>query len=59
MPSLFIVAKGDDFVGPHHGEKMFELYPGDKNLIRVEGDHNSVRPFFMMDSIAIFFHQLL
>lgn len=23
MPALFIVAKGDDFVKPHHGELMF------------------------------------
>ena len=59
IPALFIVAKGDDFVRPHHGEKMYQVYPGDKNIIRVEGDHNSVRPFFMMDSVAIFFHNVL
>lgn len=38
---------------------MYEKYSGDKNLIRVEGDHNSDRPFFMMDSVAIFFHNVL
>ena len=23
VPSLFVVAKGDDFVRPHHGEKLY------------------------------------
>ncbi len=23
IPSLFVVAKGDDFVRPHHGEKLY------------------------------------
>jgi hypothetical protein len=59
IPALFVVAKGDDFVRPHHGEKLHELYAGDKNLIRVEGDHNSARPFFMMDSVSIFFYNVL
>ena len=59
MPSLFVVANNDDFVKPHHGESMYGLYAGDKNLIRVEGDHNSERPTFLNDSISIFFHNLL
>lgn len=44
IPVLFVVAKGDDFVRPHHGEQMCQKYSGDKNLIKVEGDHNSERP---------------
>ncbi|CDW85425.1 UNKNOWN [Stylonychia lemnae] len=59
IPSLFVTAKGDDFVRPHHGEQLFDKYSGDKNMISVEGDHNSDRPFFMMDSVAIFFHNVL
>lgn len=38
---------------------MYKLYAGDKNIIRVEGDHNSERPSFMNDSVAIFFHNTL
>jgi hypothetical protein len=56
---LFVVAKDDDFVRTHHGEEMYKVYPGDKNFIKVEGDHNSVRPYFMMDSVSIFFHNVL
>jgi hypothetical protein len=38
---------------------MYKIYAGDKNIIRVDGDHNSVRPEFLHDSIAIFFHNTL
>lgn len=58
VPALFVVAKGDDFVRPHHGEKMFHKYAGDKNIIYVEGDHNSDRPDFMLSSVSIFFYNL-
>ncbi len=55
IPSLFVVAKGDDFVKPQHGEDMYSAYGGDKNIIKVEGDHNSARPEFLKTSIGIFF----
>jgi len=58
-PALFVVAKGDDFVMPHHGESLHAKYGGDKNLIRVEGDHNSDRPQFFLDSVSIFFYNTL
>ena len=28
-------------------------------MIRVEGDHNSDRPYFMLDSVSIFFYNVL
>ena len=59
VPSMFVVAKDDNFVKPHHGEAMYKLYGGDKNILRVEGDHNSLRPQFLNDSIAIFFSNIL
>eukprot|EP00450_Noctiluca_scintillans_P026931 CAMPEP_0194515818 /NCGR_PEP_ID=MMETSP0253-20130528/48573_1 /TAXON_ID=2966 /ORGANISM="Noctiluca scintillans" /LENGTH=516 /DNA_ID=CAMNT_0039359603 /DNA_START=21 /DNA_END=1567 /DNA_ORIENTATION=- len=43
IPALFIAAVGDDFIAPHHTNKLFELYTGDKELKMVEGDHNSPR----------------
>jgi hypothetical protein len=56
---MIVIAKGDDFVQPHHGKSIFEAYGGDKNLVEVEGDHNSDRPHFMYDSINIFFKNTL
>ena len=34
---------------------MYKVYAGDKNIIKVEGDHNSSRPEFLKTSIGIFF----
>lgn len=54
IPALFIAAEGDEFVPPHHSQKIYHQYAGDKNVIIVDGDHNSPRPKFMFDSVAIF-----
>ena len=39
--------------------KIYEKYGGDKNLILVEGDHNTPRPKYLYDSIAIFLQSTL
>jgi len=59
IPALFVVAKEDDFVRPHHGESLFREYGGDKKFLRVEGDHNSVRPTHMLSSVGLFFQSML
>jgi len=38
IPCLFVHAKGDDFVKPHHSKKLHEVYPGDKYLVNIEGE---------------------
>ncbi|PHJ21315.1 protein c14orf29 [Cystoisospora suis] len=59
IPALFVVAKEDNFILPSHGEELFAKYAGDRNIVHVAGDHNSVRPRFLNDSAAIFFHTCL
>ncbi|XP_018484122.1 uncharacterized protein LOC108854943 isoform X2 [Raphanus sativus] len=59
VPVLFGHAIDDDFIRPHHSERIYETYIGDKNMIKFEGDHNSPRPQFYFDSINIFFHNVL
>ena len=59
IPVSFIAAKDDTFILPAHTQKLFEKYSGEKTLKIVEGDHNSVRPDYIMDSITIFFHYIL
>lgn len=54
IPALFVAGEHDDFIKKHHSEQLYEKYAGDKNLIIVEGDHNSPRPKFMFDSASIF-----
>eukprot|EP01098_Paradermamoeba_levis_P001572 TRINITY_DN1183_c0_g1_i5.p1 TRINITY_DN1183_c0_g1~~TRINITY_DN1183_c0_g1_i5.p1 ORF type:complete len:372 (-),score=96.68 TRINITY_DN1183_c0_g1_i5:140-1255(-) len=59
IPALFAHGEGDTFIQPHHSKQIQEKYEGDKNLILFEGDHNSSRPEFFYDSVAIFFHNTL
>lgn len=59
VPALFIAAEHDQFIIPKHSQTIYEKYGGDKNLILVEGDHNSIRPRYMYDSVAIFLQQTL
>ncbi|KAK4755751.1 hypothetical protein SAY87_009508 [Trapa incisa] len=59
VPVLLGHATDDDFIRPHHSDRIFEVYMGDKNIIKFEGDHNSPRPQFYFDSINIFFHNVL
>ncbi|GMH08377.1 hypothetical protein Nepgr_010217 [Nepenthes gracilis] len=59
VPVLLGHAIDDDFIQPHHSERIFDAYVGDKNIIKFEGDHNSPRPQFYFDSISIFFNNVL
>lgn len=59
IPALFAAANSDDFILPHHSEELHAAYAGDKNLVKLEGDHNSPRPSFFFDSVVIFFHNTL
>ncbi|KAL3828835.1 hypothetical protein ACJIZ3_017637 [Penstemon smallii] len=59
VPVLFGHAIDDDFIQPHHSDRIFDTYVGDKNIIKFEGDHNSPRPQFYFDSISIFFNNVL
>merc|ERR1719478_805708 len=59
IPALFTAAYNDSFIRPHHAKQLHEAYAGDKNFVMVEGDHNSARSKFFMDSVAIFFFNTL
>eukprot|EP01017_Pseudomicrothorax_dubius_P045985 TRINITY_DN8039_c0_g2_i5.p1 TRINITY_DN8039_c0_g2~~TRINITY_DN8039_c0_g2_i5.p1 ORF type:complete len:346 (-),score=93.70 TRINITY_DN8039_c0_g2_i5:35-1072(-) len=59
VPAMFIAGKQDAFIEPHHTKKLYEEYAGDKTLSMVDGDHNSPRPHYTLDAIAIFFYQRL
>lgn len=59
VPVLFGHAVDDDFIQPHHSDRIFDAYVGDKNIIKFDGDHNSPRPQFYFDSVNIFFHNVL
>jgi len=59
IPALFCHAKNDTFVDQHHCKDLSDVYAGDKNVVYVEGNHNSTRPRYFRDSAAIFFYNTL
>lgn len=59
IPALFVAAEDDEFVPKHHSEQIYKVYAGDKSIIVVEGDHNSIRPQFAYDSITNFLQTVL
>jgi len=59
IPALFVAGKGDQFIPPAHARDICEAYAGDKNFVLVDGNHNSRRPAYFMDSVAIFFYNRL
>lgn len=59
IPALFTAGKEDTFIVPAHTQTLYEKYSGDKNLVLVDGDHNSPRPPYFLDSVGIFFFNTL
>ena len=59
IPALFCHAKNDNFVNMHHCKDLSDVYAGDKNVVYVDGNHNSPRPRYFRDSAAIFFFNTL
>ncbi|KAL5972321.1 hypothetical protein ACLOJK_041574 [Asimina triloba] len=59
IPALFAHAADDVFIQPHHSDRIYQCYAGDKNIIKFKGDHNSHRPQFYYDSVSIFFYNVL
>ena len=59
IPALFCHGKNDNFVKVHHCKELYDVYPGDKNVIYEEGDHNTARSKFFRDSASIFFYNTL
>jgi len=59
IPALFIAGEDDNFIDKSHSQELYTVYAGDKNIIIVDGDHNSSRPNFMFDSVCIFLRTCL
>jgi pimeloyl-ACP methyl ester carboxylesterase len=59
IPALFVAGENDQFVQPSHSEKIYEKYGGDKNIIIVEGDHNTPRPRYLYDAVSVFLQSTL
>jgi len=54
IPALFVAGIEDNFIEPHHTRDIFEKYRGKKNLMLVEGNHNSARPAHLWNQLLLF-----
>uniref|UniRef100_A0A7N0U753 Serine aminopeptidase S33 domain-containing protein n=1 Tax=Kalanchoe fedtschenkoi TaxID=63787 RepID=A0A7N0U753_KALFE len=60
VPVLLAHATGDNLIRPHHSDRIFEAYAGEKkHIIRFEGGHNSPRPLCFFDAARKFFHRVM
>lgn len=47
IPILFIYAQNDTVILPYHTERLYKAYENQKNIIKFEGNHNSIRPNYL------------
>ena len=59
LPTLFMCARHDDFVGMHHTKLIYEKYAGPKEIIMVDGDHNSLRNEQALTAAGVFLQRQL
>ena len=59
MPIVFVTSKEDNFVKAWHTENLYDLYPGEKKLVYMKGDHNATRPKEFYKEGALFFKENL
>ena len=59
VPAFFSHGKDDTFVNMHHCKDLHTVYPGEKNILLIEGDHNSLRPNKLNEKASEFFYNCL
>ena len=59
VPAFFCHGKDDTFVNVHHCNDLYMTYPGEKDILIVEGDHNDIRPNELNEKAAEFFYNAL
>ena len=59
VPAFFCHGKDDTFVRVHHCNDLYMIYPGEKDILIVDGDHNDTRPFELNEKASEFFYHAL
>jgi len=55
VPAIFLHARQDTFILPAHSRRLYDAYAGDKELVTVDGDHNSERSEQVINHAVGFF----
>ena len=56
VPLIIGVAKDDLLIPSYHSEIIHNVYKGEKSLIVFEGNHNSKRPLYFLDSVSVWIY---
>ncbi|KAL3800601.1 hypothetical protein ACHAW5_001069 [Stephanodiscus triporus] len=54
IPAMFVAGDHDCFIDKQHSQRLHACYAGDKNIVIVDGDHNSPRPRYLLQSACLF-----
>ena len=59
IPAFFCHARNDSFVNIHHCKDLYNNYAGEKDILFVNGNHNTTRSKFFRSSAANFLYNAL
>ena len=59
IPAFFCHGKNDTLINPHHCQDLYDLYPYEKKIAYLDGDHNTTRDIEFKKSAALFFYHYL
>lgn len=59
VPAFFCHGKDDTLINPHHCQDLYDIYPGEKKISYLDGEHNNTRDREFKNSGALFFYHYL
>ena len=59
IPAFFCHGKDDALIDIHHCKDLYTIYPGEKHMIILEGNHNSPRDIEFKNNASLFFYHNL
>merc|ERR1740138_1156173 len=57
VPAIFMHARQDNFISPSHSRQLYDAYAGDKELVTIDGDHNTERSAQVINHTVSFFRR--
>ena len=59
VPAFFCHGKEDTLINVHHCQDLYDIYPGEKNISLLKGDHNTIRSKEFKNIASIYFYHYL
>lgn len=56
-PAMFMHGRQDMFIRPAHSRQLYDAYAGDKELVTIDGDHNTERSAQVINHAISFFRR--